>query len=77
VLSGVFALGLGLPFIAAAFAYRRMLRAFTAIRRHQVLIMRIGGLMMIVVGVLLVTGWWDHIVQWLQLQVVQGFSVPV
>ncbi len=43
VLSGVFALGLGLPFIAAAVAYRRMLGAFKAVRRHQVLIMRLGG----------------------------------
>ena len=77
VLSAVFALGLGLPFIAAALAYRRMINAFTVIRRHQVLIMRIGGLMMVLVGILLVTGWWDRIVQWLQLQVVQGFAVPV
>jgi cytochrome c-type biogenesis protein len=77
VLSGVYALGLGLPFIAAAFAYRRMLGAFAVVRRHQVLVVRLGGVMMILVGVLLVTGWWDRIVQWLQLQVVQGFTVPV
>jgi cytochrome c-type biogenesis protein len=77
LLSAVFALGLGLPFIAAAFAYRRMLGAFGVIRRHQLLVVRLGGVMMILVGVLLVTGWWDRIVQWLQLQVVQGFTVPV
>ena len=76
-LSAVFALGLGLPFIAAALAYERMIRAFKVIRRHQVLVVRLGGLMMVVVGILLVTGWWDRIVQWLQLQVVQGFTVPV
>ncbi|MCW2737023.1 cytochrome c biogenesis protein CcdA [Nocardioides sp.] len=76
-LSAVFALGLGLPFIAAAVAYRRMIKAFAVVRRHQVLVMRIGGAMMIVVGLLLVTGWWDRIVQWLQLQVVQGFTVPL
>jgi cytochrome c-type biogenesis protein len=77
LLSAVFALGLGLPFIAAAFAYRRMLGAFAVIRRHQMLVVRRGGVMMIFVGILLVTGWWDRIVQWLQLQVVQGFTVPV
>ena len=77
LLSAVFALGLGLPFIAAAFAYRRMLGAFAVIRRHQMLVVRLGGVMMIFVGILLVTGWWDRIVQWLQLQVVQGFTVPV
>jgi cytochrome c-type biogenesis protein len=77
LLSAVFALGLGLPFIAAALAYRRMLGAFAVIRRHQLLVVRLGGAMMIVVGLLLVSGWWDRIVQWLQLQVVQGFAVPV
>ena len=77
VLSGVFALGLGLPFIAAALAYRRVLGAFAVIRRHQQHIVRLGGVMMIAVGLLLVTGWWDVLVQWLQLQVVQGFVVPV
>ena len=77
VLSGVFALGLGLPFIAAALAYRRALVAFAVMRRHQQHIVRLGGVMMIAVGLLLVTGWWDVLVQWLQLQVVQGFVVPV
>ncbi|PKH40353.1 cytochrome c-type biogenesis protein [Nocardioides alpinus] len=74
VLAGVFALGLGLPFVAAAVAYRRMIRAFAVVRRHQLLVMRIGGVMMIAVGVMLVTGWWDVIVQELQSQVVQGFE---
>lgn len=76
VLAAVFALGMGLPFIAAALAYRRMLRAFAVIRRHQQLIVRIGGVMMIAVGILLVTGWWDVLVQWLQAQVIDGFEPP-
>jgi cytochrome c-type biogenesis protein len=77
VLSAVYALGLGLPFILAAVAYRRMIGAFAVVRRHQVLVTRVGGVMMIVVGILLVTGWWDVIVQWLQLQVVQGFETSL
>ena len=76
VLSGVFALGLGLPFIAAALAYRRMIRAFAVVRRHQVLVMRLGGAMMIVIGLLLVSGWWDRLAQALQGAVL-GFWVPV
>jgi cytochrome c-type biogenesis protein len=76
VLAAVFALGLGLPFIAAALAYRRMLGAFAVVRRHQVLVMRLGGAMMIVVGLLLVSGWWERLTQWLQGAVL-GFWVPV
>lgn len=77
LLSGVFALGLGLPFIIAALAYRRALSAFSIVRRHQQWVMRIGGLMLIAVGLLLVTGWWDVLVQWLQLQLISGFEVAV
>lgn len=76
LLSAVFALGLGLPFIAAALAYRRMIRAFAVVRRHQLIVMRVGGGMMIVVGLLLVTGWWDLLVQQIQGAVL-GFSGPL
>ena len=76
VLSGVFALGLGLPFITAALAYRRMTRAFAVVRRHQVLVVRLGGVMMIVVGVLLLSGWWELLVQQLQGALL-GWWVPV
>jgi cytochrome c-type biogenesis protein len=62
LLSFVYCLGLGLPFIIAALAYRRMLGAIGWVRRHQQWITRFGGLMLIAVGVLLVTGWWDVMV---------------
>ncbi len=77
LLSGIYALGLGLPFIIAALAYRRTLAAFGFVRRHQQWVMRIGGLMMIGVGVLLITGWWDVLVQRIQLELVSEFEVSV
>lgn len=77
LLSVFYALGLGLPFIAAAIAFRKSMGAFAVIRRHQRLIMRVGGLMMVAVGVLLVTGWWAEIVSWLQLRLVSNFETSV
>jgi cytochrome c-type biogenesis protein len=77
LLSGVYALGLGLPFILAALAYRRMLGAFALIRRHQQWVTRVGGLMLVVVGVLLVTGWWSFLVTWLQLHLLSSYEAPV
>jgi cytochrome c-type biogenesis protein len=77
LLSGIYALGLGLPFIIAGLAYRRALGAFAFVRRHQVWVTRIGGLMLVLVGVLLVTGWWDWIVNWLQVHLVIGFETSV
>jgi len=62
LLSFVYCLGLGLPFVAAALAYRRMLGAIGWVRRHQQWVTRLGGLMLIAVGVLLLTGWWDVLV---------------
>ncbi len=77
LLSAVYALGLGLPFVAAGFAYRRALGAFGFVRRHQVWVTRIGGLMLVAVGVLLVTGWWDQAVTWLQLHLISDTEVSV
>ena len=77
LLSAVYALGLGLPFVAAGFAYRRALGAFSFVRRHQVWVMRVGGLMLVAVGVLLVTGWWDQAVTWLQIHLISDTEISV
>jgi cytochrome c-type biogenesis protein len=77
LLSFVYCLGLGLPFIAVALAYRRMLGAVVWVRRHQQWITRLGGLMLITVGVLLVTGWWDVLVGDLQDWFFPGFTAGV
>ncbi|HET8718417.1 MAG TPA: cytochrome c biogenesis protein CcdA [Nocardioidaceae bacterium] len=59
LLSVAYCLGLGLPFILVALAFRRMLGAVRWVRRHQVWVTRIGGVLLIGVGLLLVTGLWD------------------
>ena len=76
LLSVVFSLGLGIPFIIAALAYRRVLGAVRWVRRHQAWVTRLGGLMLIVVGVLLVSGIWDVWINDLRSWV-GGFSVAV
>ena len=77
LLSGIYAFGLGVPFIVAALLYRRALGAFGWVRRHQMWVMRVGGLMLVAVGVLLVTGWWDDMVTWLQVRLILGTETPV
>ena len=77
LLSAVYAVGLGLPFIVAALAYRRALSAFAVVRRHQQWVTRTGGVMLVLVGVLLVTGAWDWVVQWLQIRLITGFEPVV
>ncbi|MFJ8040751.1 cytochrome c biogenesis CcdA family protein [Kitasatospora sp. NPDC096147] len=62
----VYCLGLGVPFVLAAVAFRRALGAFGWVKRHYQLVMRIGGGMLVLVGLLLVTGVWDTLVTELQ-----------
>jgi cytochrome c-type biogenesis protein len=59
LLGFVYALGLGIPFVLAGLAFTKMARAVDFLRRRQLLIMRIGGFSMVIVGLLLVTGAWD------------------
>ena len=76
VLSVAYSLGLGIPFLLAGLAFRRTLGAVRWVRRHQAWVTRAGGVMLIVVGLLLVTGLWDQWVADLR-SVVTGFEVPV
>jgi cytochrome c-type biogenesis protein len=66
LLTFVYCLGLGLPFVVAALAYRRVLGAVQWVRRHHVAVSRTGGGLMVLVGLLLLTGAWAQIVAELQ-----------
>ncbi|MFE7132914.1 cytochrome c biogenesis CcdA family protein [Streptomyces sp. NPDC057638] len=76
VLTVAYCLGLGLPFILAAVAFRKALGAFAWVKRHYVWVMRIGGIMMIVTGLLLLTGVWDAMMQEVQVWS-NGFTVGI
>jgi cytochrome c-type biogenesis protein len=76
LLSVAYSIGLGLPFVLAALGFRRMLGAVRWVRRHQVWVTRIGGVMLITIGLLLVTGVWDLWVAYLRSWV-GTFSVVV
>lgn len=75
LLAGMYALGLGIPFIAAGLAYRKALGAFSFFKRHQVAVMRTGGLMLVAVGLLMVSGLWLEMVTWLQVNLYFEVSV--
>ncbi|MER7910690.1 cytochrome c biogenesis CcdA family protein [Streptomyces sp. NPDC003444] len=66
ILAFAYCLGLGVPFVLAAIAFRKALGAFGWVKRHYTWVMRIGGGMMIVTGVLLLTGAWDSMVATMQ-----------
>jgi cytochrome c-type biogenesis protein len=59
LLGFVYALGLGIPFVLAGLAFTKMASAVAFFRERQRLVMRIGGVLLIIVGLLLVTGTWN------------------
>jgi cytochrome c-type biogenesis protein len=61
LLSFVYCLGLGLPFVVVGLLFRRMLGTIGWVRKHSYLVMRIGGGLLVAIGLLLVTGLWDDI----------------
>ena len=61
ILSAAFCLGLGLPFIFIALFMERSVKAVSALRSHSKRIMQIGGLLLIAIGLLLVTGYWNDV----------------
>jgi cytochrome c-type biogenesis protein len=72
----VYCFGLGLPFLAAAFSFRKMMGAVAWVRRHQVWVMRLGGAMLVTVGILMVTGTWTAMIQHMQIWV-SGYATPI
>jgi cytochrome c-type biogenesis protein len=64
-LSLAYSLGLGIPFVLFGLFFRQTLGVFRAVRRNSRWVTRIGGVLLIVVGIALVTGGWNHFLVWL------------
>lgn len=75
-LAVAYCVGLGLPFILLALLFERSGKVLGWLRRHRLALMRVGGAMLIVLGVLLVTGTWERLTALLQGWI-DGFWVAV
>lgn len=75
-LSLAYCVGLGLPFVLIAWGVRWSAGLLSWTRQHHRAISTAGGVMLVAVGVLLMTGVWSQIVVWLQ-SLTPGFSVVV
>lgn len=75
-LAFVYSLGLGLPFVLAAVFAGRAMATFAWPRRHARTIMRIGGGMLIVVGLLEVSGAWFALIVRMQ-GLISGWQSPL
>jgi cytochrome c-type biogenesis protein len=76
LLSLAYCLGLGIPFIVFGLLIDRTARVTAFIRRHYAWIMRIGGGMLVLVGILLVSGLWLQFTIWLRI-IMPGFETAL
>jgi cytochrome c-type biogenesis protein len=59
VLSAAYCVGLGLPFLLVALAFRRAMDVLAVVRRHTRTVLLVGGGLLVVVGALEITGTWN------------------
>ncbi|MCP1388056.1 cytochrome c biogenesis CcdA family protein [Corynebacterium sp. TA-R-1] len=71
-----YCLGLGLPFLLIALGSAKAVRSIDFLRRHSRAIQIAGGVAMVIVGILLLTGAWDGFIGWTR-QLVSGFGGTV
>jgi cytochrome c-type biogenesis protein len=77
LLAFVYGLGIGIPMLAVAVAFDRGVTMFGFARRHAAAITKIGGVLLIAVGVLEVTGVWALAMSWLQTNWLANYNPPI
>lgn len=73
----IYGLGLGVPFLIFAVLFQRGVKGFGFARRHAPLIMRVGGGLLVVVGILQVSGAWTVVMNWMRLHWISSYSSPI
>ncbi|HSY15812.1 MAG TPA: cytochrome c biogenesis CcdA family protein [Jatrophihabitantaceae bacterium] len=65
VLMVFYCLGLGVPFVLVALGFGWVTSAIGFVRRHRAVVSRVSGALLVAMGVLLVSGTWNHWMDWL------------
>lgn len=76
-LAFVYGLGLGIPFLLVSVAFQRMMGMLGFFKRNARLVTRIGGAMLIVLGILEVTGAWTAALDWLRGHWISNYELPL
>lgn len=76
VLGIAYCIGLGLPFILAAFGFGWMTQTMTFFKRHIRAVNVIGGVLLILIGLTMVTGLWSNMMYSLQA-VMDSYVTPL
>ena len=77
LLAFIYALGIGLPFIAIAAGFGWATKSVGFVKRHIRKFNIAGGVLLMVLGLLLVSGIWNTFAAWLQLEVFGYFQIAI
>lgn len=76
LLSFTYVLGIGIPFLVVGVFLENSIRAVGALRKHSKLVTAIGGLLLIAIGVMQVTGMWNDLMVSLRVWA-SNWQVPI
>src|SRR5215472_12464602 len=76
-LAFVYGLGLGIPFLLVSLAFQRMMGVLGFLKWNARLVTRIGGAMLIVLGIREVTGAWTAALDWLRGHWISNYELPL
>jgi len=76
LLGAAYSLGLGIPFLLVAIGFGWVTTSVTWVKRHIRVVNIIGGSLLIVIGVLMVTGIWSLFMSWFGA-VINGFVTAI
>ncbi|MEU0108452.1 cytochrome c biogenesis protein CcdA [Streptomyces sp. NPDC006251] len=75
-LAFLYSVGVGIPFLLFTLALGKSLRAFAFARRHTRTVLRIGGVLLVLVGIAQVSGLWSLMIQQMQTWIA-GYELPL
>ena len=76
-LAFIYCLGLGIPFLIVAAIFQRTVSVLGFFKRNARTVTRIGGALLVIVGLLEVTGAWTAAIIWLKDHWFSGFATPL
>ena len=76
-LAFVYGLGLGVPFLIVALAFQRLVSVLSFFKRNARTVSRVGGVLLVAVGLLEATGAWTAAVNWLHTHWLADYNTPL
>ena len=73
----IYGLGLGIPFLIVAAIFQRMVGVLGFFKRNARMVSRIGGVLLVAVGLLEVTGAWTAAIVWLKAHWFSSYATPL